>query len=215
MLSRLWTSPLKCPLSHREWCSLLNEGCRDDDEALLGDGEEEGQLLKIVATMNRNIVTRSKADDIPWPLHDDSANNTERWTLQRGGRLPKEHFEWYQEMAAKKSQYRVSMFLSTSPKGTTAVNFMNHFSTPKSEKKVLYKFRIDPILRCLHVNCLEHISTVKGEIEFLFPPGSAFRCTAATEHAEYYVIEAEVLSDNRTIDQGGAVEANVPFAPWA
>ena len=78
---RLWTSA-KTFTDKREFCSILNEAIRIDDEAVMKD------LAKFVRGMNELCVTRSSASsggkkvEVEWPKDHK---------LYRGGGLPNVH----------------------------------------------------------------------------------------------------------------------------
>ena len=78
--------------------------------------------------------------------------------------------------------------------------------------KVLWRVRIDPERRCLHVNLVEK-SNVPGEEEYLFAPYSAFTVLSAKWRAgtvaEPHVVELLAAVDNK------AEPEDLPLAPWS
>jgi hypothetical protein len=73
---RIWTSA-KTLHDEREFCSILNEAIRSDDEAVMDD------LVRFTKGLNQLCVTRGgKIKRVEWP--DDHK-------LYRGGGLPVEH----------------------------------------------------------------------------------------------------------------------------
>jgi len=200
VLARCWSSIGKHEVCHREFCGLLNQGIRSDNENVIKEA------VKLAATMNSFCVMERNtgAKEPPWPKEDKAENGQHAWQLWRGGLLPDDKLAWYQEHQDK--DYRVNMFLRTSTSKTVAEDFMR---AQKNAKCVLYHFYLDPDLRCLHVNCLESVKSVQTEQEFLFPPYSAFRVLKIVEHASFIEIDIKVHPDNRSVDE------DVPTAPWA
>lgn len=196
LTARLWTSTETCPRLNREFCSLLNEAIRDDMATLAP------HVVKIVATLaGYNVHDRSGTAallPVQWP--DD-------YTLHRGGRLPTQHREWYRDHIGQ--VVRIGMTWATTKVRDKAAHFMNHNAYPAGEPKVMYKIHLDELLLCDHVNCVEALTLVAGEQEFLFPPYSAFKVRSVVDGAAITIIELEVQSDNNAVPEG------VDLVPWA
>ena len=78
--------------------------------------------------------------------------------------------------------------------------------------KVLWIVRIDPVLKCVHVNLVTR-SNVPGEQEYLFAPYSAFTVIsskwAAGTAADPHIIELSAAPDNK------AAPEDLHLAPWS
>jgi len=219
IVARCWTSTEVCDITKREFCGLLQEGIRLDSPSLMP------MLVAIFATMSRyTMATDAKRrsdlaaiDRVDWPLVERESSCESKWTLHRGGRLPQRCVAWFEEAIENKTIYRVKMALPTTKIGTKAIDFMSEYSYPEGEPKAYWRYHLDPTLRCRHVNCLEAASRVKEEQEFCFPPYSAFRATELqwVSTGGYYVIDVEVIHDNKSAAQDGPVPINAPIAPWA
>ena len=105
--------------------------------------------------------------------------------------------------------FRQPAYLATSFSRSVAADFIAR-STMGS--KVLWRVRIDPERRCLHVNLVEK-SNVPGEEEYLFAPYSAFTVLSAKWRAgtaaEPHEVELLACVDNK------AEPENLPLAPWS
>ena len=77
---------------------------------------------------------------------------------------------------------------------------------------MLWIVRIDPVLKCVHVNLVEK-TNVPGEEEYLFAPYSAFTVVSAKwgagTAAEPHIIELRAAPDNK------AAPEDLPLAPWS
>ena len=78
--------------------------------------------------------------------------------------------------------------------------------------RILWTIRIDPALKCKHVNLVTK-SNVPGEAEYLFAPYSAFTVLSAEWRAgtdvEPHVIHLLAAVDNKEEPE------DLPLAPWA
>lgn len=198
--TRAWTSTIKDPAKGREWCGILNQVAREDKKDLVRKSS------RIQATMaGFSVKDRNKAaPPVAWPAA--TKDGEEAWTLFRGGRLPHEHRAWYQQHTSK--QIRVPMNLATTKIKDTALGFMNNYSYPESAPKVLFQFKLDPHERCDHVNCLESLTLVPAEQEFLFPPYSCFTIVSVEVQGAITLITMKVEPNNK------ACPEDIPVAPW-
>ena len=77
---------------------------------------------------------------------------------------------------------------------------------------MLWRVRIDPDRKCLHVNLVTK-SNVPGEEEYLFAPYSAFTVLSATWNggtvARPHEIELLAAADNKEEPE------DLPLAPWS
>ena len=77
---------------------------------------------------------------------------------------------------------------------------------------MLWRVRIDPDRKCLHVNLVKK-TNVAGEEEYLFAPYSAFTVLSAEWNTgtdnDPHVIELVAAVDNK------AEPEDLPLAPWA
>lgn len=196
LAARLWTSTSKCPLLGREYSSLLNQAIRDDIVTLAP------HVVRIIATMaGFNVKDRQVMHGLPpvqWPAD---------YVLFRGGRLPAQHRAWYEARVGE--VVRINMNWATTKVRLKASEFMNRYSYPDTEPKVMYRVILDEVLLCDHVNCVEALTLVGGEQEFLFPPYSAFKIRSVEAKAGYTQIEMDVQPNNRDVPE------DVDLAPWA
>eukprot|EP00965_Chrysotila_dentata_P196678 6177731-Pleurochrysis_carterae.AAC.4 len=193
---RMYASALELPLNTgRELCFILNEAIREDcvDSA-----------MPLVLALNKRVVTRGSAP-VRWP-----ADNT----LWRGGSLPDEHHHFF----VPGKRYRVPMFLSTSASRETATKFTQSRGAPHF---VLWKIKLDPHRRCVHVNYIDRHDASLGpnpnigaEDEFLFAPYSVFtvervKWRAQPSSSKPHRVVLIAAADNSTEPE------DLPSAPWA
>lgn len=203
-LVRCWTSNLQCQPLDREWCSLLQAGVR------LNDPDLTPIIVQIWASMNVYCVNnREKSSgvprNIPWPSNR---------VLHRGGRLHEEAMQWWDTACETLEVFRVPGAVPVSKHQSTAFDFMNNYSQPDSAPKAYFRFHlITDTNPCDHAVCLDLVSVLPEEQEFLFPPFSGFQAISKTWHQEeggYFVIFIKVLKNN----QASAVPKEVPLCPW-
>lgn len=217
-LVRCWTATNLCTPLNREWCSLLQQGVRmnDPDLALV--------VAKIWATMNLYCVASRKVSDkfqrkIAWPGEGDPRNPAEEHRiLHRGARLHQSTMEWWDEACATHEVFRVPGAIAVSKLASKALHFMWNISRPEDQAMVYYRFNLMPIgpQPCDHAVCLDTISLVPEEQEFLFPPFSSFQAvskrwfSAPGEEGQegYWIIDIAVVKNNKD------VSADVPLCPW-
>eukprot|EP00401_Gymnodinium_catenatum_P041986 CAMPEP_0117548876 /NCGR_PEP_ID=MMETSP0784-20121206/47874_1 /TAXON_ID=39447 /ORGANISM="" /LENGTH=434 /DNA_ID=CAMNT_0005345843 /DNA_START=46 /DNA_END=1346 /DNA_ORIENTATION=+ len=197
---RLWTSALT--LRGREFCALLNQAIRDDDDATIG------HAAIIAHALNKFCVARRAhgAPPVPWPASH---------VTYRGTAMPRVHRSFFQVG----KQYRAPMYVATSLREDVAIkSFLMRLPPPEASQQppfqepTLWRFHLDGTLpegeRCAHVNFIDRTDgTVNQEHEFLYAPYSAFVVRAVTWHAsplvntyasQPHMIDVDVISDNRT-----------------
>merc|ERR1719329_1924062 len=107
------------------------------------------------------------------------------------------------------------MALATSQLKDKALKFMTELSYPPTEDMLLARYKIDPNLRCRHVNCLECLTKVRNEMEWWFPPYAAFQATRLRRVGDgpisYWELDVKVSFDNLSPH----VSPGVKLAPWA
>lgn len=228
---RCWTSAATLDdggdwVQGKEWCALLQEGVRLDHASLFP------ALSMIWATMNQfcvqNRITLNTAEVarlVPWPVSNNPQTGEEPNVLFRGGRLPTEHVEWFQHATERGTVYRVPMAVATSTEGMQSLDFMVRYGYPKEAPMVQWRYHLHPTLRCKHINCLEKLTMVRREQEFLLPPYSSFRAIkfeylhdadiGGGQTESYYCIDVEIMPDNKAMRDGGTIPDNVELAPWA
>jgi hypothetical protein len=215
--SRAWTSTERCKAMLKEWCGVLQWALRTNDEALIGSA------VQIYATMNMYSVSDrhdvAALNKVEWPVTENPETLEIPWVLHRGGRLPDQHVQWYKDAIEKKIIYRVGIALPTSKVGQRAMEFMMVHSYPDDAPMLYTRYNLSKVLKCMHVNCFERVTLVPKEQEFLFPPFSAFRATKLEKVSDcgidYWMLEVDVLPDNRSVAQGGSIPIRAPTAPWA
>ena len=177
-LVRLWTSTHNCSILQREWCSCLQEATR------LNRKRFAKIVSRIWATMNVFCVTVSRdaetlvqVRDVPWPVDTTPATRHKEWTLFRGGRIDTQHVSWLQDVCNRQCMCRVPAAVAATPDCNTAHFFMKHHSKPRNAWMVrrITLPHAPALTTCAHVQCLRKVSKKKNEIEFLFPPFSAFQ----------------------------------------
>ena len=80
--------------------------------------------------------------------------------------------------------------------------------------KVLWRVRVDPVRRCVHVNLVtKRVPGLPDEQEYLFAPYSTFTVRRAQwragTDAEPHLIELDAAVDNK------AEPEDLPLAPWS
>jgi len=168
-------------------------------------------VTDIWRTTNQHVVAKTRKkfglrSVVEWPKD---------FVLHRGGRLPEEHVKWFHDASSAGTIYRTKMATSTTKISDNARKFMGAFGYPKHDHKVHWMFQVDPDEKCVHVNCLEGMTHVPDEQEFLFPPYSAFKITSVEWKGDHYLIVAQVMPDNLSHDFDGAVPRNARLAPWS
>jgi hypothetical protein len=200
---RMWTSAQRLPLGDaaegREFCGILNEAIRLDEE----EGARDTAI--VVHTINKLLVTRRAGATGEFPLDA---------TCWRGGGLPDEHRAFFRPGV----KFRVPMFLATSFSEDTAYEFMYRAHVEGRLPAVQWRIKLDPRgaaqfrYRCKHVNYVTR-TNVEGEREFLFAPYSAFTVVSVTEgrgdDRDPHCIELMAAVDNRDEPD------DLPLAPWS
>merc|ERR1719329_302625 len=149
---------------------------------------------------------------VPWPMKDDDATGEKQWTLFRGTRITQDALQWYEQAFSNQTIYRAPIAIATTRKGTLSIDFMTEKSYPRDALMAQWVFHIDPRQKCVHINCLEPVTLLSGEEEFLLPPYSSFR----TQKVEmlphptlpgqsFYRIDVYVMPDNREVAKGGPI----------
>jgi hypothetical protein len=197
---RMWTSALCLPeVGGREFCGVLNEAIRLDEEADARD------TAVVVHTINQLLVTRRTEAKGEFPPGG---------TCWRGGGLPDQHRAFFQPG----TKFRVPMFLATSFSEDTADEFLYRAHVDGGLPAVKWRIRVDPRgetqfkHRCKHVNFVTR-TNVPGEKEFLFAPYSVFTVVSVTpgrgDDDSPHRIELLAAVDNRKEPE------NLPLAPWS
>jgi len=197
--ARAWTADVRNVDFDLEWCGILQDILRLDDCSLLQ------AALPILVTLNAFCVQSRggtvKKFIVQWPTITD--DDREAWTLFHGGRLPEAHAQWYKSRIGE--VHRVNMALPTSPKKGIALKFMQGASYPDDKPTAFWTYRLDSFLMCKHVNCLESVTCVANEQEFIFPLWD--------DERQLYMIELKMLPENKPKAFNGP-PADVPTAPW-
>jgi len=157
--------------------------------------------------------------------------------LWRGGRIQETHLQWFEQHVGF---VRSARAVSTTQNQQTALKFMVQHGHPQNDAEFhLVLFELHMKDKCDHVNVLDVLSTVEGEVEWLFTPFSAFEVIAvhrdqpfsekqtsyvadvtkaATEHCSslksYQLVQLAVVPDNRTSKDGGILPEGLPIIPW-
>eukprot|EP01045_Picozoa_sp_COSAG04_P012309 COSAG04_NODE_823_length_10051_cov_18.357617_7_plen_392_part_00 len=115
----------------------------------------------------------------------------------------------YRSFFVSGRQFRQPAYLATSFSEAVARRFIRMRG---GNDCVLWRVRIDPARKCVHVNLVKK-SNVSGEEEYLFAPYSAFRVLSAVWRAgtaeEPHEIELLAAVDNQEESEG------LPLAPWS
>jgi hypothetical protein len=213
-LVRCWTATSLCQPLQREWCSLLQQAVRSDDPDLVF------VVAKIWATMAVYCVANRKGGkavkrDVAWPGEGKGHDPAEEHRiLHRGARLHEKTLAWWDEACATKEVFRVPGAIAVSKLSKKALYFMTRQAKPDDQAMVYYRFHLYPIGEqpCDHAVCLDTISVVPEEQEFLFPPFSSFQALSKTWFRNgsggFWIIDVAVAKDNKQ------VSADVPLCPW-
>ena len=190
-VQRMWTSFRQ--LRGREFCSILNEVVRDDDP----------ERVKPAAALTRAINELCVTADgrLPQPPFPPG------FVCHRGGGFD----DRYRDFFVAGRAFRQPAFLATSFSGSTADSFIARSTMPS---KVKWLVRIDPALKCRHVNLVtKRVPDLEDEQEYLFAPYSAFTVLSTKwgdgTAADPHVIELAAAPDNK-----GPSE-HLPLAPWS
>ena len=207
---RLWTS--QATLGGREFCSILNQALRDDNEPAID------HAVSITHALNAFCVTRRVGGNpVQWPPNH---------VTFRGTALPREHRAFFTVGQA----YRAPMFLATSVDASVSIHsFLGRLDPstahqrPPYQEPTLWRFHLDGNLaenhRCVHVNYVDRTdnSFQGNEFEFLYSPYSVFTVRAVEWHpapvvdnyaSHYHIIDVDVAPDN------GNEPDDLPLAPW-
>lgn len=208
-LVRCWTSTIHCRPLQREWCSLLQAGIR------LNDPDLSPIITSIWATMNVYCVANRaqgvSARIIAWP---GPLEGEEKLVLHRGGRLHEAALQWWETACLHYDTFRVPGAVAVSKLASKAFTFMHHLSYPDSAPKVYFRFHLEQLRDspCDHAVCLDAISVLPDEQEFLFPPFSSFQAVSKTwcgsEEEGFWVIIIRVFKNNLTVSE------DIPLCPW-
>ena len=181
-----WTSALQ--LRDKEFCSILNECVRSDRK------EVAPHLAKVTRAINQLCV--SNPPQPPFPPDN---------VCFRGGGFDRR----YRSFFVARRQFRQPSYLATSFSEDTAREFIRMRG---GDDCVLWRVRIDPERKCVHVNLVKK-TNVPGEEEYLFAPYSAFAVLSvqwkAGTVAEPHEIELLAAADNKREPE------DLPLAPWA
>lgn len=206
-LVRCWTSAERCPGLNREWCSLLQEVVSQEEDAVMmnSTASAAGPLIQIWATMNAYVVGErggvKRQNPVAWP--SASCPGEEQNILHRGGRLHPAYVSWWQQICRDKIPFRVQRAIATSKQAKVAKKFMNEHSYPAHYDKAYWRYHLQDVADdetpCKHVACLESLTSVAGEQEFLFPPWCSFSGMSMTwiVQGSYWQIDVQVEEDNR------------------
>ena len=188
MAQRMWTSALQ--LRGREFCFILNDAVREDTSALAGT------LGKIARAINQLCVTANR---------ETAAVHPPDLVCYRGAGFD----DRYRSFFVAGRVFRQPAYLATSFSREVALRFLRR-STMAA--KVLWIVRIDPVLKCVHVNLVTR-SNVPGEEEYLFAPYSTFTVASAKWSSgtdqDPHVIELCAAPDNM------AMAEDLDLAPWS
>lgn len=188
---KLWTNGVK--LNNREFCNILNEAIRIDDEDVIRSVLTVTMGIKCLLVTDR--LNRSKVN---WP--EDNLS-------YRGSTLPVEHQSFY----TPGTHYRVPMYLATSLQKRVAQGFLNIL--PSKSCPTLWYIHF-PEEKCVHVNFIpQGVGCYADEEEFLFVPYSTFKVKKVdmkkkptSRHPNEIHIMA--CSDNNNEPE------DLPLAPW-
>ena len=189
MMQRMWTSALT--LRGKEFCYILNRAVRGDELPVADAtaGLSRG-INKLCVTAGGGVVAVHPPGNMCF----------------RGGGFD----DRYRSFFVKGRQFRQPAYVATSFSREVAEEFTNR--VPAEEPKVLWRVRVDPDLKCLHVNLVKK-TNVPGEEEYLFAPYSAFTVLSASWNAgtvaDPHVIELLAAVDNK------AEPEDLPLAPWS
>jgi hypothetical protein len=188
----------------KEFCSILNQVCRDDMEAVLPSAVILCRAMSTLIVPTRGTAVRgpTKGRTI-WPKN---------WMSHRGTTMPREAVNFW----TKDLMYRAPMYLATSCQESIAKQFMEWGMEdhPDTRVPVHFKFYINPIKKCDHVFYIEGLSQCEGEEELLYAPYSAFKVRETIipdgklTHLNPIVIEIDVQPNNMNARE------DVPNSTW-
>ena len=186
MAQRMWTSALQ--LRGREFCFIINDVVRDDELAR--------PLAKVSRAINQLCVTAGR---------ETAAEHPPDFVCYRGAGFD----DRYRSFFVAGREFRQPAYLATSFSREVAMTFLRRSTM---DAKVLWLVRIDPELKCVHVNLVKK-SNVPGEEEYLFAPYSAFAVISAKWGAgtdvDPHIIEISAAPDNK------AAREDLDLAPWS
>jgi hypothetical protein len=190
-VQRMWTSLRQ--LRGREFCSVLNDIVRGDDP----------ETIKPAAALARAITQLCVTPNGQQPQPPFPPG----FVCYRGGGFD----DQYRCFFVPGREFRQPAFLATSFRESTADLFMSRSTMPT---KVKWLVRIDPDLKCRHVNLVtKRAPGVPDEREYLFAPYSVFTVLNVTwregTDADPHLIELQAAPDNI-----GPSE-KLPLAPWS
>ena len=190
-VQRMWTSFRK--LRGREFCTILNEVVRED----------HAERIFPAAALARAITKLCVTPDgqLPQPPFPPG------FVCHRGGGFD----DRYRDFFVPGRAFRQPAFLATSFDAGTADSFIARSSMPS---KVKWLVRIDPTLKCRHVNLItKRVPDLDDEQEYLFAPYSVFTVISVKWGAgtidDPHLIELAAAPDNI-----GPSE-DLPLAPWS
>eukprot|EP01045_Picozoa_sp_COSAG04_P015780 COSAG04_NODE_1273_length_7466_cov_76.544319_4_plen_458_part_00 len=188
MMQRMWTSALT--LRGREFCFILNRAVRGDEPPLADS------TAGISRGINKLCVTAGGAAVAVHPPGN---------VCLRGGGFD----DRYRSFFFKGRKFRQPAYLATSFSEAVARRFIEMRG---GSDCVLWRVRIDPARKCVHVN-LVNKTNVPGEEEYLFAPYSAFTVLSAQWNAGTVAAphEIELLA---AVDNKEEPE-DLPLAPWS
>jgi len=202
-----WTSG-ESDRSEREFCSYLQEATRLDLDDCMQAVAQLWRTINLHVVAPRERTKHGLKSQISWP---------QDFLLHRGSRLPEKHLQWFVDAAKEVKIFRNKSAIATTKIKHKAIDFMHEYSYPKDDDschRAYWVFHLDPEQKCKHVNCLEGMTLVPEEEEFLFPPYSAFQMKSITWTLTHWTIEVTVLHDNKSQTDGGPVPNFSPLAPW-
>ena len=182
-------------LRGREFCFILNRALRDDDVAL---ADPIGALSRAI---NLLCVTAGPS------THPASVAHPPNDLCFRGGGFD----DRYRGFFVARRHFRHPMYLATSFSQASADFFMRRSTM---ESKIRWLVRIDPVLKCNHVNLVtKRVPDLPDEQEYLFAPYSAFIVLSAVWNAgsdkDPHVVQLLASVDNK------AEPEDLPLAPWS
>jgi hypothetical protein len=179
-----------------EFCSMMNAIIREDDRILVS------QAARICYMMHPLLVTaagpssnRLQVDDVRL-LPEKSAS---WYVTHRGGSLPAEHNSFFTEGKS----YRAPQFIASSRKEVNAHSFRKDAQQFVPQHGGVH-WRFHWARMANHVQYIEPLSQVPGEMEYLLTAYSCFRVLRAPyrmqdpdDGSTYTVLDIEVLHDNK------------------
>jgi len=218
-LVRCWTATNLCSPLQREFCSLLQQGVRMNDPDLATIVAQIWATMNVYCVANRKDSRDTVKRQIAWPGESVPRNPAEEnRVLHRGARIHKTTLGWWNESCLSMEIFRVPGAVAVSKLSSKALHFMWNISKPDDQDMVYYRFHLNPLgtQPCDHAVCLDTVSVVPHEQEFLFPPFSSFQAVSKSWFTEqrdgeeygYWVINIAVVKNNKE------VSADVPLCPW-